>query len=376
MRNDAGLGFLDGRFRIRGDMVSAVAYGSGHINDTYLATYEHEGRRERYVHQRLNTNVLADPVAVMENVSRVLSHLDVKLDRAGPDSGRMTALRLVPASDGSSYYVRAATEYWRTFVFVEHAKTVNVAESADQVHNAAAAIGRFQRLLADLPPPRLNETIVDFHDTTKHFRRLLSALNADLAKRAALCKPEIEFAKARSGLASAIVRQIEAGAVPERISHNDTKLNNVLLDADSGEGVCVIDLDTVMPGSVLYDFGDLVRTATTSCPEDEADLSKINMNPDYFAAAAEGYLGSTGDWLDDAEIASLALSGRVITFECGIRFLADFVNGDTYFKTAYPDQNLVRCRAQFALLESMEAQSDGMEASVRRALTNGRPRQG
>ena len=372
MADITALDFLVGKFRIPGDLVSAVPHGSGHINDTYVATYEHAGRRTRYIHQKLNTHVLPDPVAVMDNVSRVVAHLKRKASESA--AGPMKALELVPAADGRPFYVHDGTQYWRTFDFVEGAKTVDVAESPDQVRNAAAAIGRFQRLLGDLPPPRLKETIPGFHDTAKHFDRLLAALDADTADRATHCTREVEFARTRAGLAAAISRQLAAGAIPERISHNDTKLNNVMLDADTGVGVCVIDLDTVMPGSVLYDFGDLVRTATTTCPEDEADLGKVRMNIDLFAAIAEGYLASTVGWLEDAEIASLVLSGRVITFECGIRFLADFLNGDTYFRTAYPEHNLVRCRSQFALLEDLEARSDDMEATVRQALTAGRSR--
>lgn len=361
--SDTALGFLADKFRIPGTYISAVPYGSGNINDTFVATYELGGKQKRFIHQKLNTSVFTDPVALMENMSRVLAHL----------SGQAPSLQLVPSQDGLPYFVHEGTEYWRTFHFIEGTRTLDVAETPEQARQAAAAFGQFQLLLADLPGPRLHETIADFHDTQKRFEQFLQATKSDAAGRARHCRSEIEFARKRSDLASAITSQVDNGAVPERITHNDTKLNNVLLDAKTGRALCVIDLDTVMPGSVLYDFGDMIRTATMTVPEDEPDLSKIKMDRQLFEATVDGYLGRTGRWLNEAEKASLVLSARVITFECGLRFLTDFLNGDNYFKTAYPDHNLVRARAQFALLQNLETESDYMEGVVSSALMSCQP---
>lgn len=351
------------KFQIPGTYVSAVPWGSGHINDTFVATYELDGRHQRYVHQKLNTRVFPDPVALMDNLSRVVAHL----------SGQTPSLQLVPSLDGLPYYVHEGTQYWRTFHFIEGTRTLDVAETAEQVRQAAAAFGRFQLLLADLPGPRLHETIADFHDTRKRFEQFLAAAESDGVERARHCRSEIEFARERSGLASAITSQVDKGAFPERITHNDTKLNNVLLDVKTGKALCVIDLDTVMPGSVLYDFGDMVRTATMTVPEDEPDLARVKMDRKLFEAAVDGYLDSTGHWLNEAEKASLVLSARVITFEVGLRFLTDFLTGDNYFKTSYPDHNLVRARAQFALLRNLETESEYMEEVVSSTLMSCHP---
>ena len=373
MASNAALSFLAKKFRIPGDYISAVPYGSGHINDTFLATYEHFDERVRYIHQKLNTNIFPNPVTLMENVSRVVDHLITRESRPSTGPSPRSYLQLVPTFDGCSYYVHEGTEYWRTFLFIEGAETLDVAETPEHARQAAATFGWFQLLLADLPGPRLHETIVDFHNTTKRFGQLLEALDADMLDRTRRCETEAEFARSRSGLASALTSQINSGAIPERITHNDTKLNNVMFDIETGEGVCVIDLDTVMPGSVLYDFGDMVRTATMTAPEDEPDLSKVSMDRGLFGATVEGYLSSAGHWLNKAEKASLVLSGRVMAFESGIRFLTDFLNGDKYFKIEYPDHNLIRSRAQFALLRSMETESDYMEEIVRNVLISRQP---
>jgi len=368
MASGTALDFLAKKFQIPGNCISAVPYGSGHINDTFVATYEHAGQHVRYIHQKLNTNVFPNPAALMENVSRVVAHLVATEAQPGMGTDPRSVLQLVPALDGCPYYVHKATDYWRTYLFIEGAKTLDVAGMPEQAREAAAAFGRFQHLLADLPGPRLHETIVGFHNTPKRFEQFLEALGRNAFDRAKRCSVEVEFAKTRSALASAITSQVDGGAIPERITHNDTKLNNVMLDVETGEGLCVIDLDTVMPGSVLYDFGDMVRSATMTTPEDDPELSNIAMDRELFEAIVDGYLGSTGHWLSDAEKASLALSARVMTFECGIRFLTDFLNGDEYFKTQHPDHNLIRCRTQFALLRSMEAESDYMEAVIERHL--------
>lgn len=347
-----------GRFSLPGRFLSAARYGSGHINDTWAATYVERGGEVRYVHQRINSVVFPDPEAVMDNVSRVIGHLRAK---------SVPSLELVPALDGRPFCVDDAGGHWRTYVFIEGAKTVDVAENARQVRELASTFGQFQRALADLPPP-LHETIAGFHDTAARYAALLEAAGRDPRQRAASCRAELEFARSRSELSTALTDPIAAGTIPQRITHNDTKINNVMFDPDTDEGICVIDLDTVMPGSVLYDFGDMVRTATISAPEDESDLSRVSMDETLFAALAEGYADATANWLEEAEIERLALSARVITWEVGIRFLTDYLEGDNYFRIGYPEQNLVRCRSQFALLRDLEEKSARMDEIVRAAF--------
>lgn len=352
---EADLAFVVGQFRIPGRYLSAARYGSGHINDTYVATFEDKDRQVRYILQRLNTQVFADPAALMENVVRVVDHL-------GASNGSVPPL--VRTLDDRAYFTSDGHGFWRTYVFIEGARTYDVVETPAQAREAARMFGRFQRQMADLPGPRLHETIVDFHDTELRFRQFLQALESNAADRARLCQDEISFAKSHVDLASALMRQIRRGTIPERVTHNDTKINNVMLDTGTGKGVCVIDLDTVMPGSVLFDFGDLVRTATSMAPEDEIDLSRGKFGGELFEAVVDGYADATRDWLCDAEKASLALSASVMTFEVGLRFLTDYLEGDNYFRTGYPDHNLVRCRAQFALVRDMETRSDEMESIV------------
>ena len=362
-----------GAFRIAGDCLSVTPYGSGHINDTFVAIYDQDGRRRRYVLQKLNASVFPDPVAVMENVARICAHLAGSDVSADAPAERWSPLELIAARDGRPYFVDDGGGYWRSFAFVEGTKSVDVAESPQQVRNAAAAFGRFQCLLADLPDPPLKVTIAGFHDTAKRYEQFRHAVDADAQGRGARAAREIDFALARADLAPALMQPIAAGTLPQRVTHNDTKLNNVLLDAETNAAICVIDLDTVMPGSVLFDFGDLVRSAAITGREDEADASRIGLDLERFAAILDGYLASTAGWLDDAETEALALSCRVMTFECGLRFLTDFLAGDRYFKTAYPDHNLIRCRTQFALLEHMEAEADNMQTMAHRALARSRP---
>ncbi len=250
--------------------------------------------------------------------------------------------------------------YWRAFDFIQNAHSYDAVESADQAYQAGRAFGRFQQLLANLPPPRLHDTIPDFHHAPKRFRALEQAIDADAAGRAILAKPEIEFAYARESITGVL---LEAN-LPERVTHNDTKFNNVLLDDDTGEGICVIDLDTVMPGLAPYDFGDMVRTATSPALEDERDLSKVEMQFPMFEALARGYLSTAGGFLTKAEKDLLAFSGKLITYELGVRFLTDFLMGDTYFKVHREGHNLDRCRTQFKLIESIEQQEESMNRLV------------
>jgi aminoglycoside phosphotransferase (APT) family kinase protein len=256
--------------------------------------------------------------------------------------------------------VDANGDHWRAYRFIQKARTYEAVESTEQAFQAAKAFGRFQKLLADLPAPRLNDTISDFHHTPKRFAALEQAIASDVAGRATMARPEIEFALVRKSMVGVL---LDAN-LPERVTHNDTKFNNVMLDDATGEGICVIDLDTVMPGLALYDFGDMVRTTTSPVKEDEQDLSKVTMQFPMFEALVRGYLASAGDFLNMEEKQHLAFTGKLITFEQGIRFLTDHLAGDTYYKVHRDGHNLHRCRTQFKLVESIEQQEEQMDRLV------------
>ena len=354
-------------FNVFGDFVSAKPYGSGHINDTYAAVYDQGGREIRYIFQRINHNVFKQPVQVMENIARVLKHQHVKFADC-PHATRRAMTLITTIKDELPYHLDDDGNYWRVYVMIENARTYDILESKDQAFQAAKAFADFQKILTDLPGERLHETIPDFHNTPKRFAAFEKALAADAVNRAKFAKPEIDFILDQHDLVSVLVDLQAAGKIPERITHNDTKLNNVMIDDQTGEGVCVIDLDTVMPGLALYDFGDMVRTGTSPAAEDEQDLSKVRMQLEMFEALAGGYLSSAADFLTPAEIAYLPFSGQLITLEIGIRFLTDFLSGDTYFKIHRENHNLDRCRTQIALAKSIAQQQEKMADFVQKSL--------
>ncbi len=351
-------------FEIEGEYLESEAYGNGHINDTYLARYRHDGHLHRYIHQRLNHHVFKDPPALMENIERVTRHLHDKLKAAGESEHHRKALTLIPTRNGASFQCDQQGNFWRAYHFVEDTRSHQSIESPALAREAGRAFGTFQSLLIDLPPPRLHETIPDFHHTPQRFRRFQEVLSQDALNRAASATPEVQFALEQESMTHRLLDLQQQDQVPERVTHNDTKINNVLLDRSTGEGVCVIDLDTVMPGLALYDFGDLVRTATSPTPEDERDLSKVKMRMPLFQALASGYLEGARRFLTTTERGLLAFSGRLITFEIGLRFLTDHLEGDIYFKIHREGQNLDRCRSQFELVRSIAAQEDEMNLLV------------
>ena len=353
-------------FQMRADYVEAIPFGTGHINDTYCALYDQAGVRIRYIHQRVNHHVFKNPVEVMENVARVTRHALARLLADGNPEAHRCTLTCIPALDGRPYAFDTGGSLWRTYPFIERARGYDEIDCDEQAYQAARAFGAFQMLTADLPGDRLHETIPAFHHTPKRLEALEAAIQNNTAGRADSVQAEIAFARARTADCSRITDLIASGEVPERVTHNDTKLNNVLLDETTAEGICVIDLDTTMPGSALYDFGDMVRTAAPTTREDDADLRRIGVRLDRFEALVKGYL-STATFLNDAELAHLAFSGKLITLECGIRFLTDYLDGDTYFKTSRPDHNLDRCRNQFAFVAALEENMKEMEEIVARA---------
>jgi aminoglycoside phosphotransferase (APT) family kinase protein len=345
-------------FEIGGEFKSATPCGSGHINDSYCAVVNHSGVPARWILQRINHHIFKDPAALMENIQRVTRHLAAQV--AGEADGSRRALTLIPARNGQAWHVDADGNHWRAYRFIEKATTYDTVRTTAQAFQAAKAFGHFQKLLVDLPAPRLHDTIPDFHHTPNRFMALEKAVAADSSGRAIEARREIDFALARKSITGVL---LDAN-LPERVTHNDTKFNNVMLDDETGEGICVIDLDTVMPGLAPYDFGDMVRSTTSTAEEDERDLSKVAMQFPMFEALVRGYLSSAGGFLTRTEKQLLAFSGKLITFEIGVRFLTDFLLGDTYFKVHREGHNLDRCRTQFKMLESIEQQEEHMERLV------------
>jgi len=359
------------QFEVPGRFVSAVPYGNGHINDTYAADFDGEGGVCRYILQRVNHDIFKDTLALMENVERVTRHQKERLVAAGSHDPERRALTLISSKDGLPYAQDSDGNTWRVYIFIDRAQTHEYVESPRLALEAAKAFGEFQKQLVDLGGERLNETIPDFHNTPRRFEALAHAVEADAVGRAGAAAPEIAFAMRHEPITGVLLEEHRRGRIPERITHNDTKINNVMIDDATSEGICVIDLDTVMPGLALYDFGDMVRTATSPSAEDETDLSKVGMEMELFEALVKGYLASAGEFLTDAEQSLLAFSGKLITFEIGIRFLTDFLSGDVYFKVARENHNLDRCRTQFKLVDSIEEQEEEMNRVVER-LSAGR----
>jgi hypothetical protein len=355
---------LAAQFQIPGNYHEAVPFGSGHINDTYAAVFDQSGRPSRYILQRVNHNVFKDPAGLMDNIQRVTDHIRRKLEAARADQISRRVMTLVPARDGRCWYVDADGNYWRCFLCIERAKSYDQVEAPCQAFAAARAFGQFQRQLADLPAPRLRDTIPSFHNTRSRFDDLRRAIEQDARNRAAGVKPEIEFALRHEPLVDVLPGLQRRGLLPERVTHNDCKLNNVLLDDVTGEGICVIDLDTVMPGLTLYDFGDICRTAACPTAEDERDLSKVEMSMEMFEALVGGYLSSAGDFLNPVEKDHLVFCASLITFEMGIRFLADHLAGDRYYKVHRPGQSADRARVQFKMIESFERNEPAMRKVV------------
>lgn len=352
------------QFQIYGEILHAEPCKIGHINETYTATYGQGGVQVRYIHQKINTAVFKDPVGLTNNLLRVTRHIRERLENSGARDVTRRVLTLVPTRAGDPFYQSPSGDCWRTFVFVERVKTYEAVETAAQAYQAGCAFGEFQAQLVDLPGARLNETIPDFHHTPKRFQSLQRAVAEDRVNRAVSAMDEIQFALKREKMVSVIVQALSKSRIPERITHNDTKFNNVMLDTLSGEAMCVVDLDTVMPGCALYDFGDMVRTTTSPTLEDEPDLSKVQMRMPMFRALAKGYIEKTSGFLTKAEKSLVAFSGKLITFTIGVRFLTDHLKGDTYFRVHRPNHNLDRARTQFKLVESIERQEEAMQKYV------------
>ena len=352
------------KFQIYGQILHAETCKIGHINETYTATYDQGGVLVRYIHQKINQTVFKDPVAVMDNLMRVTRHIAAKLTAQGAREITRRALTVVPTRDGEPFYRDGCGECWRTFVFVEKVQSYELVQSPIQAYQAGKAFGDFQNLLSDMGGKRLHETIPDFHNTRKRFTALEQAIEKDHCNRARFARQEIDFAQQQKPWIGRLLDAHARGDIPERVTHNDTKFNNVMLDWETGHAMCVVDLDTVMPGLVLYDFGDMVRTTTSPTLEDEKDLAKVQAQMPMFEALARGYMEAAAEFLTGPERAYLAFAGKLITFTIGIRFLTDYLMGDTYFRVHRPDHNLDRVRTQFKLVESIAQQEEAMQKFV------------
>ncbi len=339
--------------------VTATPYGSGHIQDTFLV----DDKQNKFILQRINQRVFPDVVGVMENIIHVTSFLKEKLAKNGRDVTR-EVMTLCPTFDGKLYFVDGTGEYWRVYTFVEDTITYQLPDNEQVFYEAAKAFGDFQLHLNDYPAHTLVETIKNFHHTPTRVGQLEKALQGASSQRLETAKAEIAFAKERFSKADALVKQLDAGRLPLRVTHNDTKLNNVLMDRETGRGLCVIDLDTVMPGLAAYDFGDAIRFGANTAQESEADVTKVSLNMGLFKAYVKGYLEKTAAILNNEEIDSLPLGAKMITYETGLRFLADYLNNDVYFKISFPEENLVRARNQFALVGDMENKWEQMQRAV------------
>ncbi len=348
------------KFALYGDFLVAVPFGGGHVNDTFQLTFDQGGVRLHYVLQRINRNVFRKPEQVMENMDRVTRHLLAKIHAEKVETRKRT-IRLLRTFANQPCVTDERGDVWRAYIFVENARAYDVLETPEQAFKVAQAFGEFQCNLVDLPGPRLHETIPDFHNTPKRLEALRQAIRRDPVGRERRVRREIDFIMKRADETERLLRLQAEGAIPERITHNDTKVNNILIDDLTGDGICVIDLDTVMPGLSLYDFGDMVRAGTSPAEEDEVDLAKVGMRFEMYEALYRGFLSSAGSFLTEAERENLPFSGKLITFEIAIRFLTDYLEGDVYFKVKRPEHNLERCRNQLRMVESIEEQSKRMK---------------
>lgn len=355
-----------GSFSFSGEVVSAERFSGGHINDSWRVTVRNGGGETRYLMQRINDHVFPQPELVMENLERVTGHLTESLNREGALDVARRTLTLVPTKEGTPFHIDPAGGFWRVFLFIERSVSVLRPANEMQAYQAGRAFGAFQRRLGDYAGPELHETIPRFHHTPGRVAILERAIEADAFNRCSRARNEIEAAIAHRNLAGVLLERCARGEIPARIAHNDAKIANVLFDAETGAGLCVVDLDTVMPGLSLYDFGDMARSMTSLAEEDEAGTANVRLSPGLFEAIARGYLEETRGLLTSTEKELLVTAARLITYEQAVRFLTDFLEGDRYYRTIRPDQNLDRCRVQFALLQDFTRSASELMKRIQR----------
>ncbi len=354
------------QFSIPGTLIKAERFGSGLINDTYLCEFKDSNGIRKYILQHINKSVFKHPEQVMQNVEIVTGHIQERLRREGVAAPESVTPALIMTKSGKSFHHDEMGEYWRMFHFIETCEVFDAVRGKEHAFEVGRGLGRFQALMSDLAPERLHDTLPGFHHTPVYLKQFDDAARADVKNRRAEVKAEVEFVNQRRSLAPLLTDLMNSGQLPIRVVHNDPKVNNILIHSKTREAVCMVDLDTVKPGIVLFDYGDCVRSAANPAGEDAEDLGAVRLDPALAGAITRGYLREAGAFLTPKEIELLPLSVKVITFELGLRFLADHLRGDTYFKVAYPGHNLKRARVQFKLLESIEAEEGGLADAVRK----------
>lgn len=364
MNNVYDLEAIARNFNLTGELKECENNLCGHINDTFILNCEdYNKENKKYVLQRINSNIFEKPEEVMENIYNITSHLKDKIIKENGNPLRET-LNIVKTKDNKNFYKDEKGNYFRVFDFIDGASTYQLVEKPEHLYTAGKALGKFQKQLSDFDASKLYETIVDFHNTEKRFEAFLEALKKDEVGRAKDIKDEIKFILDREDETRILVNMIKEGKLPIRVTHNDTKFNNIMIDDETEEGIALIDLDTVMPGLSLYDFGDSIRSGATKALEDEKDLSKVNFDLELYENFTKGFLENAKDFLTKEEIEYLPFSAKLITFECGMRFLTDYLMGDVYFKTQRDNHNLDRARNQFKLVSDMEKEMDNMKKIV------------
>lgn len=348
------------KFDTNETVIGCAPYGNGHINDTFLVSSKDSiGADKRYILQSINTNVFKKPQEVMHNIELVTSYLKSQTD------DERKVLSLVYTKDRKPYYTDSEGRFWRLYDFVEDSLCLESPETTEDFYQSAIAFGEFQQLLNSFPVEKLFETIPDFHNTPDRYEKFLKAVEKDVCGRAADVAKEIAFVNERKDFYSVLFDNNKNGALPLRVTHNDTKINNVMLDSKTRTALCVIDLDTIMPGFSVNDFGDSIRFGASTAAEDEKDLSKVEMDINLFETYAKGFIKGCGGLLTEEEIMLMPEGAKMMTVECGMRFLTDYLEGDTYFKTKHPEHNLDRCRTQFKLVADMEEKWDRMKEIVK-----------
>ncbi len=349
-------------FKVAGEFVSCEPYGEGHINQTFLLIMNENGKNVKYILQRINSNLFTNVEKLMNNIKLVTEFAREQIAKEGGNPDR-ESLTVVLTKDDKAYYFDGEN-YFRVYIFIDDATAYQVVEKPEHFYESAVAFGNFANLLAKFDASQLYESLPNFHNTVKRFEALEKAIEDNISGRKDEVSAEIKFALDRKDLVSKIVSKLESGEIPLKVTHNDTKLNNVLIDNDSGKAVAVIDLDTIMPGTICYDFGDSIRFGCNPAAEDEQDLSKVNFSIELFEQYVKGYMSALKNSMTQSEADNLALGAIMMTYECGIRFLADHLNGDTYFRIKREGHNLDRTRTQFKLVSDMEARFDEMNAIV------------
>lgn len=360
---------ITSNFNFEGTLTDAIPFGNGHINDTYRLTFDTLTGRKQYLLQQIDHTIFTDPVGLMENISGVTAWLKKKIIADGGNPDRET-LTIIHTKHDMPYYRDSTGRYWRSYLFIENTISYERVTDASVFYQVGLSFGHFQQLLSDYPACTLHETILNFHNTTTRFDQLKKAVESDICNRAETVRAEIRFAFQREALTHRLLDLQLSKALPLRVTHNDTKLNNILIDTETNKGLCIIDLDTVMPGLAANDFGDAIRSGASTAAEDETDLSKVSLDLDLFDAYTKGYIRGCCSSLTQKELDTLPDGALLMTFECGIRFLTDYLEGDHYFKTHREGHNLDRCRTQFKLVADMEEKYDKMKEIVRKYAKN------